>query len=417
MSRSTSLLLAALVLGTPLAATDGYFSHGYGTASKAMAGATTALPHCSLSVSMNPAAAGFLGSQVNLGLAWFAPNRDYTVTGNPSMMPGTFGLAPGKVESGSKGFLVPSLGVTWKGGASWTLGVAVYGNGGMNTDYDAPTFGQKKTGVNLEQLFVSTTLGYRLDERHAVGAAVVLAHQSFKAEGLGAFGMMGFSADPANLTNNGTDTSMGAAFRVGYLGRLTQKFSLGASYQTRTKMGRFSKYAGLFAEGGSFDIPSTWNVGVAYRPIKGLILALDQKHIGYSEVKAIANPMLPNLMAAKLGQAGGAGFGWKDVDVTKLGLEWKATPEWILRAGYSVGSQPIPDSEVMFNILAPGVIERQATCGFTYLFEDGRTLGFSASRALSQEVSGANPLEVPGQQRISLRMDQWEFEFGYGFRF
>ncbi len=417
MPRSASLLLAALVVGAPLAATDGYFSHGYGTRSKGMAGAGTALSQCSLSVATNPASAAFLGTQLNLGLAWFSPNRDYTVTGNPSMMPGTFGLAPGKVESGSKSFLIPSLGATWKGGADWTWGVAVYGNGGMNTDYDAPTFGQKGTGVNLEQLFISTSLGYKVSDRHALGAAVILAHQKFKAEGLAAFGMMGFSSDPANLTNNGNDTALGFGFRVGYLGRLSDTFTVGASYQTRTKMGEFSKYKGLYAEGGAFDIPSTWNIGVAFTPVKGLTFALDQKHIAYSEVKSIGNPMLPNLMMAKLGQGGGAGFGWKDMDVTKLGVEYDVNADWTVRGGLSVAKQPIPDSEVMFNILAPGVIEQQVTLGLSRKLEGRKALSMSLLRGLSKEVTGPNPLEVPGKQTLALRMDQWEFEVGYSIQF
>ena len=77
----------------------------------------------------------------------------------------------------------------------------------------------------------------------------------------------------------------------------------------------------------------------------------------------IANPMLPNLMTAKLGMEGGAGFGWKDMTVVKLGAQWEASHDWTLRLGYATGKQPIPASEVMFNLLAPGVIEQHVTLG------------------------------------------------------
>ena len=41
--------------------------------------------------------------------------------------------------------------------------------------------------------------------------------------------------------------------------------TLGATYQTKTKMGKFSQYSGLFAEQGSFDIPSNYGVGAAVK--------------------------------------------------------------------------------------------------------------------------------------------------------
>jgi hypothetical protein len=33
----------------------------------------------------------------------------------------------------------------------------------------------------------------------------------------------------------------------------------------------------------------------------------------------------------------------------------------------------------------------------------------------SKSLTGANPLEAPGQQTIELKMNQWEFEVGYSF--
>jgi long-chain fatty acid transport protein len=44
----------------------------------------------------------FLGQRYDLGIEVFNPNRQFSVTGSPSGFPGTFGLAPGTVESGSK---------------------------------------------------------------------------------------------------------------------------------------------------------------------------------------------------------------------------------------------------------------------------------------------------------------------------
>ena len=126
-------------------------------------------------------------------------------------------------------------------------------------------------------------------------------------------------------------------------------------------MQKFEKYSGLFAEHGDFDIPKNWTVGVAIKPVESFTVAFDVQKIYYSDTESIGNPMLPNLMTARLGDDGGAGFGWNDVTAYKFGLQWAASPTLVLRAGYAYAKQPIPESEVLFNILAPGVIEQHVT--------------------------------------------------------
>jgi len=418
MKRGIKGLAVALALGLLPAgafATDGYFANGYGTPCKAMAGACVALHLSAMSPATNPAAMAFVGHRYDLGIEYFNPNRDYTVTGSPSGYPGTFGLAPGTVTSDSRGFLIPSLAGNWNIGEASTLGVAVYGNGGMNTNYNAPTFGNVRTGVDLSQLFVAPTYAVSLGRRHALGLTGLVAYQRFQAEGLQAFAP--FSEDPEHLTNNGYDSAWGYGGRIGYLGELSPYFSVGASYQTRVKMGKFEKYAGLFAESGGFDIPSSWTAGFAVRPVSPLTLTADVEQIFYSEVKSIGNEMLPNLMITRLGEADGAGFCWQDTTTYKFGLEYVATQEWTLRAGYSHGNQPVESTEVLFNILAPGVIENHAAIGISHLLPNGKEIHLTVVRAFSKEVNGPNALEAPGQQQIRLKMNEWEYEIGYSFRF
>ncbi len=99
----------ALALASPALATDGYFQLGYGTPYLGMAGAGVALPLNTLAPATNPAANAFL-TGYDLGVAVFAPSREFTVSGNPSGYPGTFGLQPGTTKSGTNVFVIPSLG-------------------------------------------------------------------------------------------------------------------------------------------------------------------------------------------------------------------------------------------------------------------------------------------------------------------
>jgi len=407
------LAAAAAILPVTARATNGYFLSGIGTDHKAMAGAGVALPQGALAAATNPAGLAFAGDRVDVSIALFNPNRDYTVIGAPSGYPGTFGLVPGEVKSDSRYFPIPAAGYSHAFDGKQALGVMVYGNGGMNTDYPAATFYGTDAGQNLTQMFLGVTYARKLDPHHALGVTPILAYQYFKATGLQSFA--GFSSAPGDLTDKGTSGSVGGGVRVGYLGRLTPQLALGASYQTRTWMTPFDEYRGLFAEQGDFDIPSSWVVGMAVTPHPLVDVAVDVQQVRYSEVKAVGHPLLPNLMEAPLGADGGAGFGWKDMTVIKGGVQVRGSDGWTWRAGYSYGNQPVPESEVLFNILAPGVVQQHATVGFSKTLPGGRDLHFAVTRAFSDDVTGPNPLEAPGQQRIRLRMDQWDAEVGFGF--
>jgi long-chain fatty acid transport protein len=223
-------LLAVLVLAAAPAAfaTNGYFMHGVGTASKAMAGATTALPQDALDVETNPAAGVFLERGQTYSLAFFSPDRQYTVSGAPSGMPQTFGLTPGTVTSKSKYFPIPALGFHFRPNPVSAVTVNLTAHGGMNTDYRTNTFyGSDHTGVDLMQMFLTATYSRKITPNQSLGFSAVLAEQRFKASGLEAFAA--FSSEPECLTGNGYAWSHGAGIRLGYLAQATPKLSFGAS--------------------------------------------------------------------------------------------------------------------------------------------------------------------------------------------
>jgi long-chain fatty acid transport protein len=414
---SLALILAVCLINTAHA-TNGYFANGYSVESKAMGGAGVALPFGSLDAAVNPANMAFAGTRIDLGLSLFNPNREYTVKGNPSGFPGTFGLAPGTEKSNSRWFLIPSIGASKKLDDNNSIGISIYGNGGMNTDYDTRTFGgSDPTGVDLMQLFIVPTYARKIAAKHAVAISPIFAYQRFEAKGLEQFAALGFSDSPDNITNNGHDNSYGFGGKIGYSGEILPFLNVGASYQTRIWMSELDEYKGLFAEQGDFDIPATWTIGVAIKPIPDLVFLADVQEIYYSDVKSIHNPILPNIQTSKFGKDNGAGFGWDDITILKLGVQWQSSKEWTWRAGYSIGDQPIPASEVLANILAPGLIKQHVTGGLTKTIGNNQELKLAVMYALSNDVTGANPLEAPGQQKIKIKMNQWEFSVGYAWKF
>jgi len=268
-------------------------------------------------------------------------------------------------------------------------------------------------------MFITPTFAFRLAENHALGATAIGAIQWFEARGVGSFAP--FSLAPDKLSDNDSSYSYGGGFRFGYLGNFSPYFAVGASYQTKIWMSEFDEYTGLFAEAGDFDIPSNWVIGIAIKPTESFDIVLDVQRILYSDVAAVSNPMMPALgmcmmqdPAGCMGADMGPGFGWEDMTVIKGGVQLRTEGGWAWRAGYSYGEQPIPESEMLFNILAPGVIEQHLTAGFSKAF-GSQEISFAVMRGFDKTISGSNPLDPPAAQLIDLQMDQWEFEVSWAF--
>lgn len=412
-----SITVAGLLIAPAAHATNGYFAHGYSTKEKGMAGAGVAYSQDTLASANNPAGMVNVGDRMDVGAAIFNPNRTYTVTA-PAQT-GAPALLLGSYDSTHDYFLIPSFGWNMMLDDTSSFGVAVYGNGGMNTDYDTVTasngtFGSGAAGVNLAQLFINTSYAKKINDKHSVGASLILAYQTFKADGLGGFST--FSVDDTKLSGNGDDTSTGFGAKIGWQGEIVPSIVLGASYQTKMSMSEFDDYAGLYAEGGDFDIPATLALGVAWDINDKSKLVVDVQQIYYSDVAAIANPFSNFNLGADglLGGPQGAGFGWDDMTIVKVGYEWMQN-DMTWRAGVSNGSQPIPESEVLFNILAPAVVETHLTFGFTKPLGSDAEFDFAFMYAPSNSVSGINPQDTT--QTIELEMDQMEIQASYAMKF
>jgi long-chain fatty acid transport protein len=434
--------IAAALVPCAAFATDGYFAHGYGMKAKGRGGASTAMTTDAFGGSVNPATMAFAGERLELGLDWFRPDRSASRTGSF----GGAGFFDGSAEGNdSTDFFIPELGYNKMVNPNLSLGVTVYGNGGMNTDYPAGQLdaglcafgppngvrsknllcGSGNLGVDLAQLIIAPTLGWKFTPTQSIGVSPLLAYQRFKAYGLDAFSPI--SSDPAHLTNKGYDSTWGAGVRVGYFAQLTPAFALGAAYSTKIS-GKFDEYRGLFAEQGKFDIPENYNAGVAWKATPKLTIAADWEHISYSKVKSVGNPSTqPNCTPGPTGGTGpdclGAsatsiGFGWDDVNAIKLGVEYQWDSRLVLRAGYNHSDNPIQARDVTFNILAPGVVQDHVTAGFTYSVGRSSEITMAYMHAFKNSVSGpaANPyFPVGGTETISLSENSLGIAWGTRF--
>ena len=338
-------------------------------------------------------------------------------------------------------FLIPEFGYNKMLRPEMAVGVTVYGNGGMNTDYPggqipAPVCsgfgntgagnllcGSGRLGVDLMQLIVAPTLAYKVAPDHAIGIAPLLGLQRFEAKGIQPFG--GFSVDGTNVSNNGHDSSTGIGVRLGYMGKLSPNVTIGAAYASKMNFRKFKDYGGLFAGGGDFDIPENYNLGLAVKAMPELTVALDYQRINYSGVSSINNPM-SNLGGCMLGDptmclggSNGAGFGWSDINVWKLGVEYAYSNNLVLRAGVNHGDNPIRASDVTFNILAPGVVQNHLTLGFTYTTPSGGEWTMAYAHAFSNDVTGTSFLTnfgAPATTTEKIKMHQDSIGIAYSWK-
>ncbi len=405
-------------------ATDGYFSLGYGMKSSGRGGAVMGITDDSFGGANDPASLSWVGNRIDVGATLFIPKRG----AYRSDSAGAFGpMDPGRdfnQASESDRFVIPEFAISRELSERLAVGVSVYGNGGLDTNYPGSAFsgycpqgpgtynalcGKGRLGVNLTQGLIAPTVAWRIDSKQSIGVAPLIGVQVFKSYGLQAFAGMSNAAD--RVTNNGADTSYGYGARVGYLLRPSDKWSLGLSYSTRVYMSRLSNYAGLFAQGGKFDIPSNFTIGLAYKPVSALTIGFDFERINYDEVAAVHNP---STNQAPLGSDAGPGFGWNTISVYKLGVEYAAGERLALRAGFNHSDDPIRSRDVTFNILAPGVVQDHATAGLTYRLRDHDEVTGMYMHAFAHALSGPS-LVFGGTEQIHMYQNAYGLAYAHKF--
>ena len=465
--RNVATLLSTLglfVLSGAAMATNGYFTHGVGTESKGMAGTGIGSDAANgpIITASNPALSVFASDSWEVGIGIFSPMRDYkassslaggqVINGVP-----TFTVGQGRFSSSSEWFPIPYVAKNWRFDNDKVLGLAFYGRGGMNTDWDSssasatslacdPTGTAPQTGpgpfcagdagVDLSQAFLALTYSGKVGDDFSWGFGPLFAAQVFEATGVASFA--GFtktfaecfvlgapgSCDPrpTSLSDNGHDTSTGIGFTGGLWWTMGDAVSAGVSYQSKISMSEFDDYSDLFAEDGGFDIPPSVKVGFSFKGLQGARFNFDIEHTQFSEAKSVGNPMV-NLVSCPtaglggadfescLGGSNGGGFGWQDMTTYKFGMEWAGSSNTMWRFGYSYGEQPIQEEDVLFNILAPGVMEQHFTFGMTRSRSNGGAWNLSIMYAPESTVKGLSLFDPT--QTIELKMKQFEMEFSY----
>lgn len=391
--------LTGAALFSDAVATNGYFSTAYSVKTEGAAGVGIAFPQDSLTIATNPAGLVSVSDTFDAGLDVFLPSREASLDQG--------GQSQSFNGDDTASFYIPSVGYAQHLTPQLAVGVALFGNGGLNTDYGTNPFARfgatGSAGVDLEQVFLSPAISWAINSNNELGIAANLAYQRFKAKGIGIFSA--FSSDPGDVSDRGYDNSYGAGVRVGWIGHVNEYLSVGATWQSKTYMSRLTNYAGLFADHGEFDIPSTYGLGLALTPNAAWTVAVDWQEIRYAGIAAVGNGIDSLFSGVPLGAQNGPGFGWRNVSVVKIGTVVNVNPQWSLRAGFSDNRQPIPSSQTFFNVLAPGVVEAHATAGLTWSASAANEFSLSVLHAFKKTINGSGSIPAAfggGEADISL---------------
>lgn len=391
-----------LILGGPASAALGAYEHGAGIKSMGMGGIAVVGAEDSFPISINPAHAARLDERIDLGLDWVMVRTGGTIRDNL--------LGPDQsYDSHARNFPIPQFGGALRLDDRLWFGFSGLA-AGFGTQYDESPLqrftGEKKALSRLGLSGVSSALAYELTPQQQIGVALNLGLQLLEIEGLGR--LAAFSEDPQHVSDQGRDLAASIGVSVGWLAQPLPGVEIGLSYRSPQWAERFDDYAGLLPDAGRFELPAIYGAGLSLQPFGTLRLALEWQRLLFGEEKASGNSVAQLAAGEQLGADDGPGFGWNNLTVYRIGLNWDIAPSLRVRIGYLDASQPTPARETLLGVFAANVTRRHYTAGFTHALG----LDWEFSLYLTQATRG----DQRGENSIPLLLGGGEADIYNGQR-
>jgi len=396
--------------------------------STGMGQAAIAYPQDSLAVAFNPAAMIAVGRRVDGEIYWAHDRGRATVSNNKFPIPpppfpqinGTFNvMRTHDVYGANFGFntcFCSQLGC-WN--FEWSFGSALYNRDFQKTTFNKiqPLFGTSKPGIEALHEEIDTSLAIRIWDGHTLGVSVDWHIFRVKVNGLQNFDNPMFSSHPGHVTNRGYNYSQGVGVTVGYYGQLCDWLAIGATYRPKTRMKRFTKYDGFFAQHGRIDIPEKIGAGIAFTFSPCWALAFDYEHFRWHQIKALSNKILPAILTELLGTDEGVGFGWRNQNKYRVGINYFLNDCLTIRAGFVHVQTPTPRSQLATNVLLDDLVQDYLTVGFTWYFSCCMEFSgfFAHGFKHTLKKKGAIPVPIFGGGDIKLNESKNALGFALGW--
>jgi len=399
------LKLAVLLLTTSLFAQAGHIMQGVGSVNMSMGGAATAQPlDISGALQWNPAAISVFDSKIidfNIGAFFSSPELSSTV---PEFNPNT-GQPTGNFYSGTtkddRGVSpMPALAYVYgKEGSKHTFGVSAFGISGFGV-----TFPQSNSNpINMPQpngfghiesdymlLQIGFAWAYELTNELSIGVQPTINYAALE---LAPNPTANPNASGYPVSDKASAIGYGAQFGVFY--NSPSGFKLGASYKTPQKFDDL-KFKNTYLNNSTsenafnMDYPSILSFGLGYST-GDIDLAVDYRFVDYENTNGFAEKGWTPTYSV-------AGFGWKNINILSVGLQYKGIEKLPLRVGYTYSSNPIDSELAFFSIPATAVIKNAFQFGTSYPVTDNFKLnGVFHYGTSGGETSGPilNPAFIP----------------------
>ncbi len=366
--------LFILLISVTTLAQVGHLMQGIGAVNMSMGGAATAMPlDINGALQWNPAAISTFDGKilsVNAGVFFSAPELSSTV-------PTPMGPFSGVTEDDKGNSVMPAIAYVWgKEGSKHTYGLSAFGISGfgvkfpenmtnpINMPQSMGGFGKLESNYMLLQ--VGFSYAYKLNDKVSIGVSPTLNYANLKLHPnpTGNPSMAGYG-----YTDETPAYGYGAQVGIYYEG--TEGLKLGANYKTPQYFTDFdfeNVYLDNSKSENSFNMgyPAIYSLGAGYSTTN-FDFAIDFRHVEYSKTNGFDEYGWTQFGAVK-------GFGWEDMQVLSLGVQYKGINKLPLRAGYTYSSNPIKPELAFFSTPATAIIKNAYQFGFGYEFSDKLTL-------------------------------------------
>ncbi len=361
------LLILILIFAVGLWA-NGLNLNSLGSRAQAMGGAYVSIADDPSAVFWNPAGAGLFSSRtVGIYVAGIIPS-------------GSYQFSPLRIDAQySKTYLAGLFGIYYPLSEKLTLGLAVYTPSGLGTDWNGQDFAILSMGRNIKWgskvgiMSISPVLAYRFSKKILFGV-------SLNAN----YGMMNLDTSAGTYQYSESSKGWGYGATIGLLVKPSDRFSLGLSLKTASKvslsgdvtMDVMKVYSVLYGmdisttSGFTRDItwPMWMGAGVSFRPTDNLILSLDVHWTQWSREDVIVtnyeNSLWKLLFSFTPQKEEEMVLHWKDTIQIRFGAEYRVSDALAIRAGYYMDPSPAPDETM--NVLLPSFDFNVITFGAGY---------------------------------------------------
>lgn len=367
-------------------ATNGDQMFAMSAAQAGMGGATVAQAQDAVTVLVNPAGMADLGItdvRMDLGFGLLNPPRE--VNGQ---------------ESDSDWYMMPTGAAVFNVNDKLFLGMGLGGISGMGVNVDDiyAALGGSQPIVTTKQVFrFSPAAAFKVNDALTLGASLNVVNQSL------AMSFVGQGAQ-VNLPQNqqfGFGATLGATYKI------NPKLQAGFTYTSKTDVSDMEYNTVGGTTSFDMDMPASVALGLALKPMPGLLVEADIKRIFFNDVMdrvSVTNPPpgMPLVLA----------FGWDDQTVYSIGVK-KDMGKMAVSVGYNYGESPIGPEDVNANLGSTAIVEHHLSVGVTRKFSDKVSGSFAYTHAFENDLTS----NVVGQPANTIKISQNQYNLNIAYKF